>query len=108
MKEMEPWEEEIDGLLRRSMASAAPELSPNFERNLISQLDQASEQLDKYRRLLITGYVLVSVVACVVIMRGEGLDWPAIGALVLGALALVAVVPSMVRLTRAPTHGALP
>jgi hypothetical protein len=108
MKEMEPWEEEIDGLLRRSMASAAPELSPNFERNLISQLDQASEQLDKYRRLLITGYVLVSVLACVVIMRGEGLDWLAIGALFLGPLALVAIVPLLVRLVRAPFHSVLP
>ena len=105
--EMEPWDEEMDGLLRRSMAAEMPELSPNFERNLMISLDRTSKQLGKFRRTLVIGYLLASATTCVVIMHGEGLSWSAIGALCVAPLALVAAVPALLRLSQTETHRAL-
>ncbi len=106
MNEMEPWEEDIEILLRHSMSSAAPDLSQDFEIALMTKLDLATKRLDKFRRVMICGYILVSALASVVIMRGEGLHWAAIGALLLGPATLLSLIPSLLRLSRGPVNQA--
>jgi len=91
--EMEPREAGIDSLLQRSMAAPVPSLPPDFDQRLMRELRQGSQALDRYRRILLTGYGLTSVVASAVVMRGQGLDWGAIAVMILGPLALVAAVP---------------
>jgi hypothetical protein len=91
--EREPREGGIDGLLRRSMAAPVPGLPPDFDQRLMREVSRSSRPLDGYRRILLTAYGLMSVVACAVVMRGQGLDWGAIAVMILGPLALVATVP---------------
>ena len=87
---MEPREAEIDSLLRRSIAAPIPSLPPDFDQRLMREVRRSSQPLDRYRRILLTGYGLMSVVASAVVMRGQGLDWGAISVMILGPLALVA------------------
>ncbi len=75
MTEMEPREAGIDSLLRRSMAAPVPSLPPDFDQRLMREVRRSSQPLDRYRRILLDGYGLVSVVASAVVMRGQGLDW---------------------------------
>jgi hypothetical protein len=96
---MEPREAGIDSLLRRSLAAPVPSLPPDFDQRLLRGLRHGSQVLDRYRRILLTGYVLISVVACAVVMRGQGLGWGAIAVLILAPLALVAIVPWARRVT---------
>ena len=93
MTEMEPREAGIDSLLRRSMAAPVPSLPPDFDQRMTRELRRGSRRLDRYRRILLTGYGLVSAVTSAVGMRGQGLDWGAIAVTILGPLALVAAVP---------------
>jgi hypothetical protein len=88
--EMEPRETEIDSLLRRSMAGPVPSLSPDFDRRLLREVRRSSQPLDRYRRILLSGYGLTSVVTSAVVMRGYGLDWGVISVTILGPLALLA------------------
>ena len=90
MTEMEPIETGIDRLLRRSMAAPVPTLPPDFDQRVMRELGQSSKGLDRYGRILLTGYGLTSIVASAVIMRGQGLGWAAIVVMILGPLALVA------------------
>lgn len=64
------------------------------------ELRQSSQVPDRYRRILLTGYGLISVVTSAVVMRGQGLDWGAIAVMILGPLALVATVPWARRATQ--------
>jgi len=70
--EMEPREAGIDSLLRRSMAAPVPSLPPDFDQRLMREVRRSSQPLDRYRRILLTGYGLTSVVASAVVMRGKG------------------------------------
>jgi hypothetical protein len=88
--EMEPRDAEIDSLLRRSMAAPVPSLPPDFDQRLMCEVRRGSQPLDRYRRILLTGYGLMSVATSAVVMRGQGLDWGAISVMILGPLALVA------------------
>src|ERR1035441_7072836 len=90
---MEPHEARIDSLLRRSMAAPVPALPIYFAQRLMREVRRSSQPLDRYRRILLTGYGLTSAVASAVVMRGQGLDWGAIAVMILGPLALVATVP---------------
>ena len=90
MTEMEPRDAEIDSLLRRSMAAPVPSLPPDFDQRLMCEVRRGSQPLDRYRRILLTGYGLMSVATSAVVMRGQGLDWGAISVMILGPLALVA------------------
>ena len=90
MTEMEPREAEIDNLLRRSMAAPVPSLPPDFDQRLMREVRRSSRPLDRYGRILLTGYGLMSVVASAVVMRGQGLDWGAVSVMILGPLTLVA------------------
>jgi hypothetical protein len=87
---MEPRDAEIDSLLRRSMAAPVPSLPPDFDQRLMCEVRRGSQPLDRYRRILLTGYGLMSVATSAVVMRGQGLDWGAISVMILGPLALVA------------------
>jgi hypothetical protein len=89
VSEKEPREAGIDILLRRSMAAPVPSLPPDFDQRLMREVGRGSRPLDRYRRLLLTGYGLTSVVASALVMRGHGLDWGAIAVVIVGPLALV-------------------
>lgn len=93
MTEMEPREDGIDSLLRRSMAAPVPSLPPDFDQRLMRELRQSSQGLVRNRRILLTCYGLISGVTSAVVMRGQGLDWGAIAVMILGPLALLATVP---------------
>jgi hypothetical protein len=97
---MEPREDEMDRLLRRSMAVAVPSLPANFDERLTRELLRSSQQADRYRRVVLTGYGLLSVVVSAVLMRGQGLGWGAIAGMILAPLALVAAVRSADRAHR--------
>ena len=104
MTEMEPREAEIDNLLRRFMAAPVPGLPPDFEQRLMRAVRRGSQPLDRYRRILLTGYGLTSAVTSAVVMRGQGLGWGAISVMILGPLALVAAARWARRATY-PTMG---
>ena len=100
MTEMEPHEAGIDSLLRRSMAAPVPSLPPDFDQRVMRELRQGSQVLDRYRRILLAGYGLVSVLTSALVMRGQGLNWAAVAGTVLGSLALVAAVSWVRRVAR--------
>jgi hypothetical protein len=58
MTEKEPREAEIESLLRRSMAAPVPSLPPDFDQRLMRQVRRSSSSLDRYDRLLLSGYGL--------------------------------------------------
>jgi len=72
------------------MAAPVPSLPPDFDRRLMREVHRSSQPLDRYRRILLTGYGLTSAVTSVVVMRGQGLGWGAISVLILAPLAMVA------------------
>lgn len=90
MTEMEPHEAEIDRLLRRSLDAPIPDLPPEFDQRLMREVRRSSQPLHRYGRFLLTGYGLVSVMACAGVMRGQGLDWGLVAGMILAPLALVA------------------
>lgn len=89
---MEPREDDMDRWLRRSMATPIPGLSPDFDQRLMGEALRSAYHVDRYRRLVLIGYALVSVVVCAVLMRGQGLGWGAIAGMILAPLALIAAV----------------
>jgi hypothetical protein len=104
---MEPRDAGIDSLLRRSMAAPVPSLPPDFDQRLMRELRRSSQPLDRYGRILLAGYGVMSVAASAVVMRGQGLNWGAIAVTILGPLALVATVPWSRRATHTTMrHGA--
>ena len=107
MTEMEPREAAIDNLLRRSMAAPVPSLPPNFDQRVMRELRRNSQPLDRFRRTLLIGYGVTSVAASAVVMRGQGLDWGPITALILAPLAVLVAVPLVRRATQTTLrHGA--
>ncbi len=74
------------------MAAPIPSLPPDFAQRLIREVRRSSQPHDRYRRILLAGYGLTSVVTSAVVMRGQGLDWGAISVMILGPLALLAAV----------------
>ena len=94
-----PHEKGIDHLLRLSMSAPAPALSPEFEWRLMRKAYRKSKPLDRYRRILLVSYGLVSVVTCAVVMRGQGLAWGPVVGMIVAPLILVATARSMRRTT---------
>lgn len=92
MTEMEPRQAGIDNLLRRSMAAPVPSLPPEFDQRVMRELRRDSRPLDRFRRTVLVGYGLISVVASAVVMRSEGLDWGPIVATILTPLMVMTVV----------------
>jgi hypothetical protein len=102
---MDPREAEMDSLLRRSMAAPVPRISPDFHQRLVRltrEVRTGFRLLDRYQRILLTGYGLSSVAASAVVMRGQGLGWGAISVLIFGPLAVVAIT-SLLRRTTSTT-----
>ena len=95
-----PHEMGIDQLLRQSMSASAPSLSPDFDRRLMRTLNRRSQPFDRYRRILLTSYALVSVVTCAVVMRGQGLAWGPVAGMIVAPLILVATARFMRRTTK--------
>lgn len=100
MSELEPREAGIDLSLRRSLNAPLPSLPPDFDQRVRRELRQGSQVRDRYRRILVAGYGVISVVTSAVVMRGQGLNWGAIAAMILGPLVLVAFVPLLQRTSR--------
>jgi hypothetical protein len=104
---MEPNEDGIDRLLRRSIAAPIPSLPPDFDQRLMREVRRGSQALDRYRRILLTGYGLVSFAVSAVVMRGQGLDWGVVSGAMLAPLALVAIAGSAWRAAHTTMrHGA--
>ena len=87
MSDMDQREAEMDSLLRRSMATPVPRLSPDFHQVLSRELRRRSQPPNQFGRILLAGYGGVSAVTSIVVMRGQGLGWVAIAVMTLGPLA---------------------
>src|SRR5579871_3294531 len=98
---MEPREDGIDGLLRRSLGAPQPNLSPDFDRRVMRKLYEPSPLRERYRWTLLAGYGLTSVLTCTVLMRDEGLNWGAIAVMMLVSATLFAVVSKTMPARRA-------
>jgi len=94
-----PHEKGIDQLLRKSMSASAPSLSPDFDRRLMRTLNRRGQPLDRYRRILLVSYAMVSVVTCALVMRGQGLNWGPVAGMIVTPLILVVAARSMRRTT---------
>ncbi len=103
MSEMDPRDAEMERLLRRSMDAPVPQLSPDFHQALARELRRRSEPFNQVGRILLAAYGGVSGVVSLVVMRGQGLGWGAIAAMILGPLALVVALPWAWR----ATHSAM-
>jgi hypothetical protein len=89
---MEPRQDKMDRLLRRSMATPVPSLPLDFDQRLMREVLPGSQQLSRHRQVMLGGYGLVSIVVSVVLMHGQGLGWGVIAGLILAPLALIATV----------------
>ena len=105
MTEMDPRDEGIAALLRRSMAAPVPVLPPEFEQRVMRGLRGDSGMLPRYRKNLLAAYGVVSVVTSAVAMRGQGLDWVTIASAILVPLAAIATIALMRRRRRIATRG---
>ena len=93
-------EVEMDRLLRRSMSAPVPRLPLDFAERVSRELRRRSQPMNPFGRILLAGYGAVSAVACVVVMRGQGLGWAMIAAMTLGPLAMVEAVRRLRRKER--------
>jgi hypothetical protein len=89
---MEPRQDEMDRLLRRSMATSVPSLPSDFDQRLMRQILPGSRKINRHRQIMLGGYGLVSIAVSVVLMHGQGLGWGVIAGLILAPLALIAAV----------------
>jgi hypothetical protein len=92
MSDLEAEIAKIDGLLRRCLAASVPSLPPDFDQRLMREINRGSQPLDRYRRILLMGYGLVSAAVSAAVMRGQGLNWPVVASMMLAPLALVVAV----------------
>lgn len=100
-------DDKMDAFLRRSLTAPVPKLPANFDQHVLGEIRRAS-QPSQYHRALLTGYTVISVIVCAVIMRSQGLPWTTTAAMILAPLALVAIAFSARRTKHAvaPTAGA--
>lgn len=97
MTEIEPRQDAIDRLLRRSLAASIPSLPPDFEQRVLREVRHGSRPLARYRQVLLAGYGLASVVVSAIVMRGQGLGWGPIAGMTMAPLALLAAVRAIWR-----------
>lgn len=97
MTELEDREAGIDRMLRRSMVAPVPGLAEDFDERVLRKLRHRAPMLDRYRRILLACYGLISVVVSAVVMRGQGLDWGAIALVILAPLAMIGAAPWVLR-----------
>lgn len=98
---------EMDNLLRRTLSGPLPTLSPDFDQRLLRELREDSQPLDRFRRILFTGYGLLSVIASIIVLRSQGLNWTVVTATTLAPLALIAIAHTGWRATHpvTPPHS---
>lgn len=103
MPDMDPRQAEMDHLLWQFLAAPVPHLSPDFERAMTRELHRRSRPPLLFPRILLAGYGGVSAVVSVVVMRGHGLGWVAIAAMMLAPLATLEVARRTLRWQRGMT-----
>ena len=69
------FDQEIDDLLRTSLAGPVPELSSDFERRVRRQISSKSQFVGRFRRTLFVGYLLISAAISIVVMSSSGVGW---------------------------------
>lgn len=104
-KDLPHMEDGIDRLLRRSMAAPVPSLPADFDRRVMQKVGRSTRPLDRYRRILVGGYGLVSVVVSAILMRGQRLDWDVVSGTILATLALIAIARPAWRAGQAVSKG---
>lgn len=90
MSEMEPYEVEMDRLLRQSLKTAVPALPLNFERRVIRAAARDSGLVGRYRTILFVSYTIISALTSLVVMHSTGLKWLPICSIV-ASLTVIAV-----------------
>jgi len=91
MTDMQPKEDEMDQLLRSSLAAPIPSLSPDFDQRLLREVRRSSPSLDRFGKILLTSYGVISAVVSALVMRSHGLDWGTIAGMILAPVLVVAV-----------------
>ncbi len=86
MSDPEPRDLEMDALLRRSMAAPIPRPSPDLQRRVSRALRRRALPSRTATRTLLAGYVVVSAMTSIIVMRGQGLGWGTIAAMTLSSL----------------------
>ena len=92
MSEIDPKQTMMDALLRRSMAAPVPSLSSDFDQRLSRRLNRTSPSLARYRRILLSGYGIISIFVSTAVMRSQRLGWEVIALTVITPLAFLATV----------------
>ena len=75
VNEMDSREAGIDRLFRQFDGRACPKPAAGLRPRVMRKVRRSSEPLDRYRQILLAGYVLISVLVSAVIMRSQGLGW---------------------------------
>jgi hypothetical protein len=96
MSDPDPRDTLMDGMLRRSMAAPVPRPSPDLERRVSRALRRRARPSPTLTRNLLVGYVVVSALTSVIVMRGQGLGWGLIAVMTLSPL-LVFGLPGRLR-----------
>lgn len=104
-RDLPQMEEGVDRLLRRSMAAPVPALPTDFDRRLMQEVRRRKQPLDRYRRMLLGCYAVVSVVVSAILMRGERLDWGVVLGTLLATIALIAITRPAWRAGHALSKG---
>ena len=92
MTEMDPQQTAMDALLRRTMSAPVPTLSSDFDARLRRRLNRTSPSLARYRRILLSGYGIMSILVSAALMRSQRLGWDVIAITVIVPLALLVTV----------------
>ncbi len=96
MSDPDPRDTLMDSMLRRSMAAPVPRPSPDLERRVSRALRRRARPSPTLTRNLLVGYVVVSALTSVIVMRGQGLGWGLIAVMTLSPL-LVFGLPGRLR-----------
>ena len=86
----------MDSMLRRSMAAPVPRPSPDLEKRVSRALRLRALPSPAATRTLLAGYVVVSAMTSIIVMRGQGLGWGMVGVMTLSPL-LVLGLPGRLR-----------
>lgn len=102
MPELEPNDRAMDGLLRQSLAAPVPQLPANFAARVQRDIQGQKAGLGAFPRRLLSAYGVMATVTSAVVMRNQGLGWGAIGLLLLGPVAMAALVARRGRWDKVP------
>jgi hypothetical protein len=86
MSDPDPRDALMDNLLRRSMAGPVPRPSPDLEKRVSRAVRRRARPSPTITRNLLAGYVVVSALTSVIVMRGQGLGWGMVAVMTLSPL----------------------